>query len=168
MPDASDFQIAPLDSSHHRGAFDCGQEALNLYLRQLATQDVRRNLAQTYVMIREDLAVVGYYTLSAGTIEHIHLPATARKKLPRYPIPAALIGRLAVDRNYRGQGLARKLLGDALHRAAAISNALGIHAVVVDAKDEMAAGFYRKFGFITLSDSPLHLYLPIKTIKTTI
>lgn len=165
MPHSSDFSVALLDNSHDRSRFDCGNIALNRYLATQATQDVRRDLAQTYVMIDKQRLVVGYYTLSANMIEHAHLPEAARKKLPRYPIPTVLIGRLAVDKRYQRQGLARKLLGDALHQAAAMSKALGIHAVIVDAKDKEIVEFYNKFGFMPLTDSSLHLYLPIKTVK---
>ena len=163
-----DLKIEPLDQSHDRQHFDCGNEVLNQYLRTQAKQDLRRDLAQTYVLVQEDRSVVGYYTLSASSIEHTHLPDEARKKLPRYPIPAALIGRLAVDQRIQQQGFARQLLGDALHRAVAMSKTLGIHAIVVDAKDNASTAFYQKFGFVPLNDSPLHLYLPIKTIQAAI
>ena len=119
-------------------------------------------------MVGSDGIVVAYYTLSASTIEHAHLSEAARKRLPRYPIPAALIGRLAVDRRFQNKGIARRMLGDALHRTLAMSKVLGIHAVVVDAKDDAIGAFYAKFGFIPLSDSTRHLYLPISTIKATL
>lgn len=73
-----------------------------------------------------------------------------------------------MDKRFQGQGLAKKLLGDALHRTLAMSRILGIHAVVVDAKDEAVAEFYGKFGFLPLSDSALHLYLPIKTLRAAV
>ena len=165
MPKSADFHIILLEQSHNRSQFDCGNEVLNRYLAQQATQDVRRNLAQIYVLLADNNIVVGYYTINASMIEYANLPESARKNLPRYPIPAALIGRFAVDVHYQGQGLAKKLLGDAIHRAVAMSKTIGIHAVIVDAKDETVAEFYRKLGFLELSDSSLHFYLPIKTIK---
>lgn len=168
MSHAPDLVIDLLGASHDRSGFDCGHDVLNRYLTTQATQDVRRNFAQTYVLVQHNRNVIGYYTLSASMIEHAHLPVAAREKLPRYPIPAALIGRLAVDKRYQRQGLARKLLGDALHRAVAMSKTIGIHAVVVDAKDVAVAAFYDKFGFIPLSDSSLHMYLPIKTVKAAL
>jgi GNAT superfamily N-acetyltransferase len=165
MSKLPELSIDLLTRSHDRSQFDCGIESLNRYLKTQATQDVRRHLAHVYVMAGGDGAIVGYYSLSAGHIEHEHLPLSERKKLPRYPIPAALIGRLAIDRRFQGQGLARILLGDALRRALTLSESLGIHAIVVDAKDEAAASFYGKFGFLPLTDSSLHLYLPVKTVK---
>jgi len=165
MPKSADFRIVLLEQAHNRSQFDCGNEMLNRYLTQQATQDVRRSLAQIYVLLANDNVVIGYYTINASMIEYANLPEPVRKNLPRYPIPAALIGRFALDINYQGQGLARKLLGDALHRAVAMSKTIGIYAVIVDAKDETVAEFYRKLGFLELSDSSLHLYLPIKTIK---
>src|SRR3954468_7766837 len=116
MSQLPDLSIDPLTRSHDRSQFDCGSESLNRYLKTQATQDVKRHLAHVYVMSGADGGVVGYYTLSAGHIEHEHLPIPERKKLPRYPIPAALIGRFAIDRRFQGRGLARKLLADALRR----------------------------------------------------
>ncbi len=165
MSELSDLRIILLEQSCNRNKFDCGNDVLNRYLVQQATQDVRRNLSQIYVMITGDNLVIGYYTINASMIEYINLPETVRKNLPRYPIPAALIGRFAVDKHYQGQGLAKKLLGNAIARAVAMSKIIGINVIIVDAKDENVAEFYQKLGFIPLTDSSLHLYLPIKTAK---
>lgn len=163
MSELSTLRIILLEQSHVRSKFDCGNEVLNRYLVQQATQDIRRNLAQIYVMITGDNVVIGYYTINASMIEYTNLPESARKNLPRYPIPASLIGRFAIDKHYQGQGFARKLLGNAISRAVAMSKVIGIHAIIIDAKDKTVAEFYHKLGFILLTDSSLHLYLPIKT-----
>ncbi len=109
--------------------------------------------------------VIGYYTLAAGAVSFERLPVEAARKLPRHPVPVVLLARLAVDVTARGEGLGEALLLDALDRALRLSASLGIHAVEVDALDDAAAGFYRKYGFISLADDPLHLYLPMATIE---
>ncbi len=87
------------------------------------------------------------------------------KRLPRYPVPVALLGRLGVDRRWSGQGLGSALLIDALRRVRVASDTLAVYAVVVDAKDERARAFYRRFGFIELPDSAMRLFLPMSTIN---
>ena len=168
MPKLSNLRIILLEQAHNRSQFDCSNEALNRYIAQQATQDTRRNLAQIYVMLAGDNVVIGYYTINASMIEHINLPQSARKNLPRYSIPAALIGRFAVDKKYQGKGFAKKLLANAICRAVDMSKVIGIYAIIVDAKDENVAKFYQKLGFVPLDHSSLHLYLPIKTAKDAV
>ena len=109
--------------------------------------------------------IAGYYTLAAYSISPGDLPAEIAGKLPRYPqIPAALLGRLAVSGKYKGQGLGEYLLLDAMQRSLDQSKALGLFALFVDAKDEQAANFYRRYDFIPLPSQPLRLFLPMKTI----
>ena len=93
------------------------------------------------------------------------MPAVLAKKLPQYPLPAVLLGRLAVDTQFQGQGLGKLLLVDALKRALAASQSIAVHAMVVDAKDAQAKSFYEKFGFIASSDLPLRLFLPLKSVQ---
>lgn len=109
--------------------------------------------------------VVGYYTLAAGAVVFEHLPTDASKKLPKHPVPVVLLARLAVDQSFQGKGLGERLLLDALQRSLDLSAGLGVHAVEVDALDDAAAAFYRKYGFTPLLDDPLHLYLPIVTVE---
>lgn len=109
--------------------------------------------------------IAGYYTLSMNTIIARDLPETVTKKLPRYPhLPSVLMGRLAVDEAYKGQGLGAFLLIDALKRAYAISASIAATFFVVDAKDDAAKVFYQCFDFLALEDDTLRLYLPMKTI----
>jgi GNAT superfamily N-acetyltransferase len=112
-----------------------------------------------------DVRVRGYYTLSAGALSLDALPESARKKLPRHPIPVAHLGRLAADQSARGMRLGEFLLLDALRRASGSADELGVHAVEVYAIDDDAWRFYLKYGFTPLVDDPLHLYLPMKTIR---
>jgi GNAT superfamily N-acetyltransferase len=113
------FVIALLSPDHDRMAFSCGVDALDRYLKSQASQDTRRHIANCFVASPENTSVVaGYYTFSAASIPVVDLPEDQAKRLPRYPVlPAALIGRLAVDRHYRGRNLGAALLFDAIERA---------------------------------------------------
>ena len=157
------FLLVPLDAVHDRASFDCGSEPLNRYLREHATQDMRRRVAACFVALAEGPRIAGYYTLAAASLLLADLPPSIGKKLPRYPsVPAVRLGRLAVDRAFKGQGLGSAVLADALARAA--RSEIAAFALMVDAKDEAAAAFYRHHGFIALPDSPLTLFLPLATV----
>jgi ribosomal protein S18 acetylase RimI-like enzyme len=157
------FVIAPLAAAHDRQTFSCGAEPLDRYLRTQAAQDVRRHIANCFVASPvQSNAVAGYYTLSAASIPMTDLPAEQARKLPRYPVlPAALIGRLAVDLRHQGRQLGAALLFDAVARA--IRADAAVFALVVDAKDEAAARFYRHHGFQTFWDRATRLFLPVAT-----
>lgn len=162
MAGAGAVHIERLGSDHDRGSFDCGVEALDRYIRMQAGQDSRRSVARVFVAIGSDPRVIrGFYTLSAAAIGTVSLPQDTARRLPRYPVPAALIGRLAVDRRFSGQGLGRVLLADAIKRATIASENIAIHLVVVDAKDEAARAFYEHFGFRLLTDDARRLFLPL-------
>jgi ribosomal protein S18 acetylase RimI-like enzyme len=157
------FVIAPLSPNHDKLAFSCGVDPLDRYLQTQATQDIRRRIANCFVATSANSNIIaGYYTFSAASVPMLDLPSEAAKRLPRYPVvPAALIGRLAIDRQYRGRGLGAALLFDAIARAARADTA--IFAVLVDAKDDAAAAFYRHHGFQPFAARPLTLFLPIGT-----
>ena len=158
------FQLAPLDATHDRAAFNSDSEPLNRYLREQVTQDIRRRVAACFVALADPSRIAGYYTLASASLLLADLPASTSKKLPRYPtVPAVRMGRLAVDQAYQGQGLGGALLADALDRAARAE--IAAYALMVDAKDEAAAAFYRHHGFIALPDSPLSLFLPLATVQ---
>lgn len=162
----ADWAIERLDRSHDRSAFDCGRPPLDDFLRKLVSQYEKRNLGRTYVaVIPVTKRVVGYYTLASGAVTFENLPAEASRKLPRHPVPVALLARLAVDRSMQGRGLGAALLTDALARCLTLAEQIAIHAVAVDAIDEDAAAFYAKYGFVPLEDDPRHLYLPMATIE---
>ena len=162
----SEWTVERLDRSHERGGFSCGKGPLDEFLKRLVSQYERRNIGRTYVAVRRgEKRVLGYYTLAAGSISFKNLPPSGRRKLPRHPVPVILLARLAVDQSVRGMGLGEFLLVDALVRSAESAEAIGAYAVEVKAKDEKAKSFYEKYGFIPLVDSPLHLYLPIVTIR---
>ena len=158
--------VEPLGRQHDRTAFHCGAEALDRYLRQQARQDADRRVAAPFVAVRPpDTRVLGYYTLSASVLTLADLPEDLARKLPRYPqLPVTLLGRLAVDQSTKGQGLGEHLLLDALSRSLAHADQIAAMAVVVDAKDEAAAAFYRHFGFLTLQAQPRRMFVPMRLV----
>lgn len=161
-----DWRIEPLTASHQRGEFCCGKAPLDDFLRSLVNQYEKRKLGRTYVAVAgSDWRVHGYYTLASGAVAFEHAPAAVARKLPRHPVPVVLIGRLAVDRATQGQRLGERLLTDALGRCLELSRGVGVFAVEVLAIDAEAKRFYQKYGFVSLLDNALHLYLPLKTIE---
>lgn len=158
------FRVVPLDAAHDRSAFDCDRAALNRYLREQVSQDVRRRVAACFVAVTAESQIAGYYTLASASLWLADLPPSTARKLPRYPtVPAVRMGRLAVDHRFQGQGLGGALLADALARAARAE--IAAHALTVDAKDEAAAAFYRHHGFLALPETPLTLFLPLATVR---
>jgi GNAT superfamily N-acetyltransferase len=152
-------------TEHDRSGFSCGSPALDQYLKTQASQDLRRQLAAVFVLTEAGSpAVIGYYCLSSASIQHKDVPAELARRLPYSSLPATLLGRLAVDSRRRGERLGEFLLMDALDRAVAAAGTIGAWAVVVDAKDEAAAGFYEHYGFHRFLDDPLRLFLPLKTV----
>lgn len=163
MSDAP-YRIVGFDAAYDRSAFDCGAEALNCYLREQLTQDIRRRIAACFVALTQESGIAGYYTLSSASVPLTDLPPDVTRKLPRYAaVPAVRMGRLAIDQTHRGQGLGGALLYDALRRAA--RSEIAAFAFIVDAKDEHAGAFYQHHGFMTLSESPLTLFLPLATVR---
>jgi GNAT superfamily N-acetyltransferase len=157
------FRVESLTGKHDRARFSSGSPPLDRYLREQASQDVKRRIATCFVAVSvETEELAGFYTLAATGVALSALASDIAKKLPRYPVvPAVLVGRLAVDRNYQGKGLGGVLLGDALLRVARAE--LGVFAMLVDAKDEAAQRFYEHFGFTLLPGEIRRLCLPIAT-----
>ena len=154
-----------LDAAHNRASFSCGVAVLDHYLQKQAGQDVRRRVAAAFVATPDGKTIAGYYTLSQHSVDLGVLPEEFAGKLPKYPlVPATLIGRLAVSASFRGQGVGELLLMDALHRCLGGSRQVASAAVIVDAKDERVAAFYRKYGFLELPKVARRLFLPMATI----
>jgi GNAT superfamily N-acetyltransferase len=157
--------IEPLDTRRHgRDGFCSGVPELDRYLLARASQDARRRVAAPFVLVLPpSQSVVGYYTLSNATVLAAELPTEVTKRLPRYPLlPATLLGRLAVDERHRGAGLGTLLLLNALRRA--LRSEVASMAVLVDAKDEGAAAFYRRHDFQHLPDHPRRMFLPMAEV----
>ena len=159
------MQVLPLAGSHERQGFDCGRHELNDWLRQVARQHQEKGLSKTFVAILEEVpeTICGYYALTLAELESQHLPDAWRKKLPRR-IPGVRLGRLAVDRQYQGKGLGELLLVDALTRAQRIYTEADGIGLFVDAIDERAAEYYRRFGFEASPDNPQLMFLSAKVI----
>ena len=145
-------------------SFDCGQVALNQFLQRHALNNQRANSAQTYVCCDGE-AVVGFYSLTVGSVDHPSAPERVAKGLARHPVPVMILARLAVDQSFQGNGLGRALLKDALRRTLRAADIAGIRAVLVHAKDDEAREWYRKFDFKEGMTDPFHLFLVLKDLK---
>lgn len=156
------YHIRPLDASIDTANFQCGSEPLDEYIRRYATQDVRKNVARVFVATPDinPQQLAGFFTLSAGSVSCSSLSETLARKLPRYPVPVALIGRLAVDIKFQGNGLGSILLADACQKVSQASSVLAVAGIIVDAKDEKAITFYKHFGFIPLQGQAGRMMLP--------
>src|ERR1035437_2402626 len=159
--------IELLDKKHHRKDFDCGKELLNDYLKTQAGQDVKRKLSVCFVLADSVTKVIqGYYTLSTSSIPLSSFSEQIQKKLPKsyQSIPTTLLGRLAIDKKYQGNGIGKILLIDALKRSYGISNEIGSFGIIVDPIDDNAKGFYQKYDFIELPDSK-KMFIATQTLK---
>jgi len=170
MPAAGGHRLVveTLARKHDRRSFHSACAPLDAYLRERALQDQRRRIAVCHVLVSgtEPRRILGYYTLSTYTVRMIDLPPDSAARLPRYPdVPTALLGRLAVDSAYRGQGLGESLLMDAMHRCfTRVASQLALYALVTHAKSEAVAAFYQRYDFRPLPTAPLTLFLPMGTI----
>jgi GNAT superfamily N-acetyltransferase len=160
----SRFRIEKLARDHDLDPFDCGQEALNRFLKRFAFTSQQANASQTYVGLADD-QVLGYYTLVVAEISPSEAPERVRKGLARHPIPLMLLARLAVARQWQGRGVGAGLLKDALLRTLQAAEIAGIRALAAHAKDGEAQNFYVHFGFLPSPTDPLHLYVLIKDIR---
>ena len=147
-------RVTQLEKGHIRDHFDCGHVSLTRYLKEQASQDVKRHLALCFVTTDAGHRVTGYYTLSNASVSREQLPAQVQRKLGYKDIPVTLLGRLAVDITMQGKGHGESLLMDALYRSyqAALETS-GSVAVVTDPIDEAAATFYSRYGFFRLEGS---------------
>lgn len=160
------FNIRLLDAKHQRKEFRCGEPSLDRYIYQYAKQDSKRRVSRVFVASPDSSpeTIAGYYTLSAGSLDTDTMPNERKRKLPKYPIPVAMLGRLAIAEYYQAKGLGATLLADALNRVQQASLVMAVHALVVDALHDRASDFFRQFGFIALPNQPLKLFLPLDTI----
>ncbi|MCE2483420.1 MAG: GNAT family N-acetyltransferase [Alphaproteobacteria bacterium] len=158
--------VEPLGPHHDRASFSCGEPSLDRHLRRQASQDARRRVARVFVATgAPPERIAGYYTLSAASFEKDDLPAELAGRLPHYPVPAAVVGRLAVDLRSRGRGLGEVLLLDAIHRVVRAGDTIGVYAVIVDALHDRARAFCERYGFTPFPSRPLRLFLPLRTFE---
>lgn len=156
-------RIEPLSADHDRRSFSCGVIALDEYLRRFARQHAAANVSRTYVAT-DGVEVIGFYSLTMSGIRKENLPARSAGRFPNFPLPVARLARLAVASRYQRQGFGELLLADALQRCLRLSYEIGMIGVVVDAKDAQARGWYQRYEFERLPDSPLTLWLPTTAI----
>lgn len=155
-----------LDAGHDVAQFDCGVEALNVWLNKHALQAVGAGSARVFVTVDVELdRVVGYHALSAASVTHEEATGRAKKGMPRHPIPAGLLARLAVDESVQGHGLGAWLLRDAMLRTLSAAEEVGIRVMLVHAIDHGAATFYARFGFEPSPTDPLNLQMLMKDIR---
>jgi len=158
------LRIARLDPTRHdRDGFDCGEPSLNRYLREQASQHQRDGIATTHVLVNEaePTCVLGYLSLAAAQMNLPSLQSADRKRLPAYPVPAVRLARLAVAHQAQGRDHGRLLVGHAINLSLQLRTELGVKVIVVDALNERAAAFYRRYGFRETIDDALTLYLPL-------
>ncbi len=159
-----DFITVPFDRSVDRKAFDCGRHAtLNTCISQLARQDEKRNVSRTFMLL-EHGTLIGYYTLANASLVESDLSEEQMRRMPRYPVPAVLLSRLAVDKRQQGKGVGKRLMSDFFRRVYAVSEHSGVAFIIVDAKDDDAACYYKSLGFVETNTSPLRLALSTSTL----
>jgi GNAT superfamily N-acetyltransferase len=154
---------ARLTDQHDTLRFTCGDEVLDGWLRHRAAE--QREVTSTFV-VAEGARVVGYYNLSRGAVQRAHAPRWRARRTPVDPVPALVVGRLAVDLNFRGRGVGARLLRDALMRAATVYRTIEIPLLVAHAVDDDQKAFYRAFGFVDTRLDPYLLALPLRYLAT--
>ena len=165
-----DWRETPVAKVHDREAFDCGDARLNEFFRLHARQSHERGGAKTFVAtpIGDEGRVLGFYSLSPASIAHARTPALASKGLAKYEVPVFRLGRLAVDQRMQGHGLGGQLLLAAGRRCIQAAAEVGGVALLIDAKDDRVAGWYKAYGALSLLDAPLSLVLPLATIAAAL
>jgi GNAT superfamily N-acetyltransferase len=160
----------PIGKRHNREAFDCGEEALNEFLRRYARKSHELGGAKTFLAIKDagQETVLGFYSLCPASVEYARTPEILRRGLARYDVPAFRLARLAVDRSVQGQGLGGQLLLSAGRRCLLVSAEIGGVALLIDAKNEQVARWYASYGAIPMLDAPLSLLLPLATIEAAL
>ena len=161
------FRIEKLARVHDLEPFDCGQEALNRFLKRFAFSSQQANASNTYLALADD-RVIGYYSLVVAQVSHNEAPERLSRGLAHHPIPLMLLARLAVSLPWQSQGVGSGLLKDAMFRTLQAAEIAGIRALAAHAKDEEARGFYAHFGFVPSPSDPLHLFVLTKDIRRAV
>ncbi len=158
-------RIEDLNRNHDRASFDCGISELNQYLRRIARQHLEKGISRTFVLVDDSKPneILGFFTLAACEVRSETLPEEFAKKYPR-DVPVAKLARIAVAKRLQRHGLGSHMVMNAMEKVVAVSENLGLVGFFVDAKDKNVSEYYKRFGFIPLPDTPLKLFLPLKTI----
>ncbi|KJH69862.1 GNAT family N-acetyltransferase [Aliterella atlantica] len=161
--------IQLLDKLHDRDSFDCGNEALNQFFKQTARQHIQKGLSRTFVLVDTEQSenVLAFFSLSLCEVRTEKLPPKFAKKYPSL-ISGVKLARLAVAKSMQRQGIGSILMIEAMQRAVVVANNAGIVGLFVDAKDNAAKAYYERYGFISLKDTPLEMFLPLQTIAQII
>ena len=160
----------PIRRKHDREALDCGDEALNEFLRRYARKSHERGGAKTFLAIDDagDKTIVGFYSLSPASVDYIRTPEIIRRGLARYDVPGFRLARLAVDRRWQGRGIGGQLLLAAGRRCLWAASQVGGVVLLIDAKNERVAEWYAGYGAVPLLDAPLTLLLPLATVEAAL
>jgi GNAT superfamily N-acetyltransferase len=160
----------PINKKHDREGFDCGEEALNEFLRRYARKSHERGGSKTFLAIEDagSKSILGFYSLSPASLDYARTPEIIRRGLARYDVPGFRLARLAVDRRWQGRGIGGQLLLAAGRRCLLAASEVGGVVFVLDAKNEKVAGWYASYGAVALLDSPLSLLLPLDTIEVAL
>ena len=161
--------ISTLSRNHDRTGFDCGKPELNSFLRATARQHGDKGISRTFVLCEpgKPAIILGYFTLTLCEVRTEELPERYAKKYPAHGLPAVRLARIAVARKFQGKGYDGLLLADAIQRTVFVAEQAGVVGLFVDAKDESARRFYKKFGFVALPGHALQLFLPLETLRKT-
>ena len=161
---------APINKRYDREAFDCGEEALNEFLRRYARRSHELGGAKTFLAIddADGTTILGFYSLAPASVEYARTPEIIRRGLARHDVPGFRLARLAVDRRSQGQGIGGQLLLAAGKRCLLVSAEVGGVVLVIDAKSERVARWYASYGAVSLLDAPLTLLLPLTTIEAAL
>lgn len=150
----------PLAAEHRLEGFSCGESTLDEWLRRRALINQTSGASRTFVVTDEAQQVLAYYALAAGTVSHQESPGSIRRNMPD-PVPVMVLARLAVDQRLQGQQIGAALLKDALQRAVAVAQNIGVRALLVHALNERARQFYTHYGFVSSPVNPMTLMLPL-------
>ena len=160
------FATEPLTVADVASGFRCGQRDLDRFFAKHALTNAQKGIGKTFVLRGDGPRVLGFYTLSMADVASETVATVWAERLPRYPLPVALIGRLAVHEKAQRRGIGTVLVADALRRILEAADHLGCIGVIVDAKDEPAVAFYSRFGFVLVDAStwPQRMFLPLTTL----
>jgi GNAT superfamily N-acetyltransferase len=160
----------PIDKKHDREAFDCGDDALNDFLRRYARKSHEQGGAKTFLAIDDagSKSLLGFYSLSPASVDYARTPETVRHGLARHDVPGFRLARLAVDRRFQGKGIGGQLLLAAGRRCLLAATEVGGVVLVIDAKNERVAAWYASYGAVPLADAPLTLMLPLATVEAAL
>jgi GNAT superfamily N-acetyltransferase len=165
-----DWREEPIGKKHDRAAFDCGEPALNDFLRRHARQSHEKGAAKTFLAVSkaDGKTILGFYSLCPASLEYARVPEIVRKGHARHDLPVFRLARLAVNRLVQGQGLGGQLILAAGRRCVLAATEVGGVALLIDAKNERVAKWYASYGAVPLADVPLSLLLPLETIRAAL